>query len=81
MPKVVYTSEQVTIAMALVQSGFPDSKVATYSGVKRLTVQALRLGRLKLGTAVERHDADVANRISAACPSRMKRQAPLPALK
>ena len=65
MPKVIYTAEQVTIAVALTQSGFPDSKVATYSGVSRETVQALRLDRVKLAAAAGRYDADVANRISA----------------
>ncbi len=64
MPKVIYTTEQVTVAMALIKSGFPDSKVVTYTGVSRDTVQELRLDRVKLASAAGRYDADVANRIS-----------------
>ena len=64
MPKTKYTPEQITIAMALTQSGFSDTSAARYSGVNRNTVLAARLGKFKKGASGDRYDIEIARRIA-----------------
>ena len=64
MPKTIYTAEQVTITMALLQGGLNDQSVSKFSGVNKGTVKALRLGRVKIGAIGARHDVEVARRIA-----------------